>query len=77
MTSFLVRKLSTLVRSFCSLSMSCCCWASSSVDLRVEALELVLGQGLALQRRAGEVLLAGGERLAGLGVELDDLLLEL
>src|SRR3954469_14916234 len=31
MTSFLVRNCSSLPRSFCSLSMSCCCWPSSSV----------------------------------------------
>ncbi len=45
-------------------------------DLGVERLQLGLHDVLALQRLAGEVLLAAGERLAGLGVELDDLLLE-
>ena len=46
-------------------------------DLRVERLQLGLDDVLALQRRPGEVLVAGGERLARLRVELDDLLLEL
>ena len=44
--------------------------------LRVERLQLGLDDVLALQSLAGEILLAAGERLAGLGVELDDLLLE-
>jgi hypothetical protein len=44
--------------------------------LLVERLELALGERLALERRPGEVLLALRHRLARLGVELDDLLLE-
>src|SRR5205085_11528723 len=46
-------------------------------DLRVEALQLVLHGALALERGARELLVAGGQRLARLRVELDDLLLEL
>ncbi len=45
-------------------------------DLRVEPLQLRLRDVLAFQRRPREVLLAGGDRLAGLRVELDDALLE-
>ena len=47
------------------------------LHLRVERLELGLGDRLALERGAGQVLAALRERLAGLRVELDDLLLEL
>ena len=45
-------------------------------DLRVEPLQLGLGDVLAFKRGAREVFLAGGHRLAGLRVELDDLLLQ-
>ena len=45
-------------------------------DLRVEPLQLGLGDVLAFQRRAREVLLAGGQRLPRLRVELDDALLQ-
>ena len=46
-------------------------------DLLVERLQLGLGDVLALERDAREVLVAGRQRLAGLRVELDDGLLEL
>ena len=45
-------------------------------DLRVEPLQLGLRDVLALERRAREILVAGAQRLAGLRVELDDLLLQ-
>ena len=77
MTSFLVRKASILARSFFSFSVSASCWPSSSLICGSSALQLGLDELLALERHAGQVLVAGGERLAGLGVELDDLLLEL
>jgi hypothetical protein len=47
------------------------------LDLLVERLQLRLGHGLALERRAGEVLAPLRERLTRLRVELDHLLLEL
>ena len=65
------------MRSFCSSSISDCCCCLELGDLLVEPLELGLGEVLALERDAREVLLARRERLAGLRVELDDLLLEL
>ena len=77
MTSFLVRNWSILERSFASLSTSFCCWASSSCDLGVQALQLTLRELLALERNAREVLAVLGKRLTRLRVELDDLLLEL
>ena len=77
MTSFLVRNCSSLERSFCSLSIRPCCWRLELGDLLVERLELGLRELLALERGARELLAAGGERLARLRVELDDLLLEL
>ena len=40
--------------------------------LLVEPLELLLRERLALERRAREILPTGGERLAGLALELDD-----
>ena len=45
-------------------------------DLRVEPLELGLGDVLAFQGGAGEVFVAAGQRLAGLRVELHDALLQ-
>ena len=45
-------------------------------DLGVERLQLGLGDVLAFERRAGEILLPGGHCLAGLRVELDDTLLQ-
>ena len=47
------------------------------LDLLVERLHLGLRERLALERHAGEVLTSLSERLAGLGVELHNLLLEL
>jgi len=46
-------------------------------DLLVEPLQLGLGHVLALERGPRELLVPGRERLARLGVELDDRLLEL
>src|SRR4029079_10888971 len=46
-------------------------------DLLVERLQLGLGELLALERGAGEILTPLRERLARLRVELDHLLLEL
>ena len=47
------------------------------LHLRVEILELLLDPGLPLERLPGEVLAAGGECLARLRVERDDVLLQL
>src|SRR5207247_351226 len=47
------------------------------VRLPVEVLQLLLDDRLALERLACEVLAAGAERFARLGLELDDALLEL
>ena len=77
MTSFLVRNWSIFVRSCCSFWISDCLLLLELGDLLVERLQLALGELLALERGAREVLLAGRERLARLRVELDDLLLEL
>ena len=77
MTSFLVRKASILARSFFSFSVSASCWCSSSLTWVSSDWSSRLGERLALERRPGEVLAALRERLARLGVELDDLLLEL
>ena len=77
MTSFFVRKVSILTRSFFSLSVSCLLLALKLLHLLVQRLELGLGDRLALERGAGEVVAALRERLAGLGVELDHLLLQL
>ena len=74
MTSFLVRNASTLVVSFCSLSISCACWRSKLGDLLIERAELGHDRLLALQRRAREVLVAGDERLTRLAVKLGGLL---
>ena len=76
MTSFLVRKASILARSFCSESVSFCCWASSSVTCVSSDCSSVWATFLRSSAVAGEVFLAGGERLAGLRVELDDALLQ-
>ena len=46
------------------------------LHLRVEALELLLRGGLALERLPGEILAVRGDRLAGLRLELDDVLLD-
>src|SRR5207247_6807050 len=46
------------------------------LDLPVETLELLLNRGLALERLAGEILAPLPERLPGLRVEFDDVLLE-
>ena len=76
MTSFLVRndfdlgaQLLLGVRQLLLLLFEFC-------DLRVERLELGLGDVLAFERRPREILVAGGERLARLRVELDDALLQ-
>jgi hypothetical protein len=47
------------------------------LDLVVEPLELQLRRGLLLERLACEILAVGGERLSRLGLELDDVLLDL
>ena len=77
MTSFLVRKDSILARSFFSFSVSCLLLGLELLHLLVQRLELGLGDRLALERGAGKILATLRERLARLGVELDDLLLEL
>src|SRR4051794_16944123 len=46
------------------------------LDLRVEPLQLLLRRGLPLQRFLREVVPAGRDRLACLGLELDDVLLD-
>ena len=76
-TSFCERNASIFACSCFSeaTSFSCCC--SSPRDLLVEILELALDERLALERLAREVLAAGGERFAGLRLELDEALLEL
>ena len=75
MTSFLLRNCSILVRRFCSEVGQLLLLLLELGDLGVERLQLGLDHVLALERGAGEVLAAGGERLARLRVELDDLLL--
>ena len=77
MTSFLVRNGSIFVRSCCSFVDQLLLLRLELRDLLVERLQLGLRERLALERHAGEVLAALGQRLARLGVELDDLLLEL
>ena len=77
MTSFFVRKASIFVRRRFSDSISLSCWDCSSATCWSSALQLGLRELLALERGARELLVAGGERLAGLRVELDDRLLEL
>jgi len=47
------------------------------LHLGVELLELLLRGRLLLERLPCEVLTVGGDRLARLGLELDDVLLEL
>ena len=47
------------------------------LHLRVEILELLLDPRLALERLAGKVLATGGECLARLGIQRDDVLLQL
>ena len=76
MTSFLVRKASIFVRSFCSFSVSFSCWAWSSL-ICVSSVCSSVARGLALERHSGQVLAALRERLTRLGVELDHVLLEL
>jgi hypothetical protein len=44
------------------------------LHLRVQILQLLLEARLPLERLAGEILPAGGKRLASLGVELDNVL---
>ena len=77
MTSFLVRNWSIFVAQLLLLLDQRLLLLLELGDLLVERLQLALGELLALERGAREVLLAGRERLAGLRVELDDLLLEL
>ena len=77
MTSFLERNCSIFVRSFCSECGHLLLLLLELPDLRVERLKLGLGDVLALERGAGKLLVAGGQRLAGLRVELQHLLLEL
>ena len=59
------------------MSISDCCWRLELLHLLVERLQLALRELLALERDAREILAILRERLAGLRVELDDLLLEL
>ena len=77
MTSFWLRKASTLAERRFSLAISFSCCASRPAICGVEPLELLLRDRLALERGAGEVLAVGRERLARLVVELGELLLEL
>ena len=78
-----------MITSFCERNASifaCSCFSDCDEllllllelrDLLVEILELALDERLALERLAREVLAAGGERFAGLRLELDEALLEL
>ena len=77
MTSFLVRNWSIFDRSFASLSTSVLLLRLELLHLRVQPLQLALGELLALQRDAREILAVLRKRLTGLRVQLDDLLLEL
>ena len=77
MTSFLVRNCSIFCRAALLVRDELLLLALELLDLLIERLELGLGEVLALERRAREVLAALRERLPRLGVELHDLLLEL
>ena len=77
MTSFLVRNWSILRAQLRFLVDQRLLLRLELLHLRVEPLQLGLGELLALQRDAREVLAVLRQRLAGLGVQLDDLLLEL
>ena len=77
MTSFLVRNGSILERSFCSFSISDCCCASSSATCWSSDWSSVCANCLRSSAVRARSSLPGGERLARLRVELDDLLLEL
>ena len=77
MTSFLVRKASIFVRSFCSDSVSFCCWASSSVTCWSRDCSSVCATFLRSSATRASSSLPCAERLARLRVELDDRLLEL
>ncbi len=76
MTSFLVRNDSIFARSFLLGVGQLLLLLFQFCDLGVEPLQLGLGDVLALQRGPREILLAGGQRLSGLRVELDHALLE-
>ena len=77
MTSFLVRKASIFVRSFCSDSVSFSCWASSSATCWSSDCSSVWATFLRSSATRARSSLPADERLAGLRVELDDGLLEL
>ena len=73
MTSFLVRKASILARSFCSESVSFCCWASSSATWVSSVCSSFWSACLRSSAVRASSSLPGGQRLARLRVELDDL----
>ena len=78
-----------LMISFCERNdsifvWSCCCGGDELVllvlelrDLAVHVLQLLLRDGLALERLRREIVAARGDRLARLALERDDVLLEL
>ena len=77
MTSFCERKDSIRASSCCCAADELLLLVLELLHLRVELLQLRLGDRLALERLAGEVLAVRRDRLARLGLELDDVLLEL
>ncbi len=76
MTSFLVLKDSILARQLLLRFGQLLLLSFEFGHLGVERLQLGLGDVLAFESRPRKILLAGGNRLTGLCVELDDLLLE-
>ena len=76
MTSFFVRNDSIFARSFCSESVSFCCWSSSSLTCVSSDWQLRLRDVLAFERHPREVFLVRRHRLARLRVELHELLLQ-
>ena len=64
MTSFWLRKASTLVGEALLVLDQLLLLGCEAGDLLVETLELLLRERLALERGAGEILAAGAERLA-------------
>ena len=77
MTSFLVRNWSIFDRSFCLFVDERLLLGLEFLDLAVERLQFGLGELLALERDAREILAILRQRLPRLRVQLDDLLLEL